>query len=83
LWTDCRGTYGADGPWLFGERSIADAFYAPIATRFRTYSVTLDAISAAYVDTLMSDTAFREWEAACIPDSWDASGFSVIDGVYR
>ncbi len=37
LWADCRTRFGADGPYLFGHASIADAFYAPVAARFRSY----------------------------------------------
>src|SRR5229473_1623443 len=40
IWRDCLGGYG--GPWLFGEIGMADAMYAPVATRFATYDVTLD-----------------------------------------
>ena len=37
IWSDCLRRYG--GPWLFGERSMADAMYAPVVTRFKTYDV--------------------------------------------
>ncbi len=37
LWSDCRRRFGASGPWLFGEYSVADAMYAPVVLRFRTY----------------------------------------------
>jgi glutathione S-transferase len=83
IWRDCRFAHAMGGPWLFGTRTIADAFYTPVATRFRTYGIALDAPSQSYVNTLLNDGAFREWEADCAPDSWDQSGFSVIDGMYR
>jgi glutathione S-transferase len=82
LWEHCRARYGQTGPWLFGERSIADAFFAPIATRFRTYSVPLSPIAEAYRDTVLSDASFLEWEEECIPDSWDTPGYPVIDRLY-
>lgn len=82
LWTGCRERYGDTGPWLFGERSIADAFFAPVATRLRTYSVPLASVAAAYRDTLLNDAAFLEWEEGCIPDSWDSEGYPVIDRLY-
>lgn len=82
LWRSALGA--ADGgPFLFGERSIADAFYLPVATRFRTYGIALDPACQAYCDRLLADADFLEWEADCVPDSWDVHGFSVIDGVYR
>lgn len=83
LWADCRSRFGASGPWLFGNRSIADAFYAPVATRLRSYSVELSTVANAYRDTLLEDETFREWEAASIPDSWDSPGYPIIDRLYR
>ena len=61
LWTDCRQRYGQDGEFLFGRFSIADAMYAPVALRFRTYAVELDPLSAAYAQTLLELPAVREW----------------------
>lgn len=83
LWAGCRARHSGDGPWLFGKRSIADAFLTPVATRMRSYCVPLGADAAAYRDTLLDDAAFRKWEAACIPNSWDSAGYPVIDGLYR
>ena len=37
IWNDCRRRFGASGPWLFGDYSIADAMYAPVVLRFNTY----------------------------------------------
>jgi len=63
IWRDCLGRYG--GPYLFGARSMADAMYAPVATRFVTYEVTLDPVSAAYRDRIMAMPEMIEWiEAA-------------------
>lgn len=83
IWTECRGKYAAQGPWLFGKRTIADAFYAPVATRMRTYSVPMTEICQGYVDTVLNDAAFLAWESDCVPNSWDKLGYSVIDGLYR
>jgi len=47
FWRECHDRYG--GPFLLGERSMADAMYAPVATRFLTYHVKLDEICAAYM----------------------------------
>lgn len=64
LWREARETWGAreGGPWLFGHFTIADAMYAPIATRFRTYGVAVDPVSRAYMDTVLSDPDFLAWE---------------------
>lgn len=65
LWEDCRRRFGGGGPWLFGARpTLADCAYAPVATRLRTYGVTLEGTAAAYRDTLLAWPLFREWDAA-------------------
>jgi glutathione S-transferase len=63
IWRECLGAYG--GPWLFGEFSIADAMYAPVATRFLTYDVKLDPVCAAYATRILAHPFVLEWiEAA-------------------
>jgi glutathione S-transferase len=60
IWTECLETYG--GPWLFGDRpSIADAMYAPVCTRFRTYAVELDEGLSAYCETVFAWPLMQEW----------------------
>lgn len=83
LWSDLRARHAHLGPWLFGTRSIADAFFTPVATRLRTYAVDTSDAATAYRDTLLSDADFLAWEADCVGERWDASGYSVIDGLYR
>jgi len=61
LWRDCRSRFGAGGPFLFGPFTLADAFYAPVATRFETYGTPLPEDAAAYVSTLFALPAMREW----------------------
>ena len=82
LWAGLRARNAALGPYLFGQRSIADAFFTPVATRLRTYAVPMSETATAYRDTLLGDPDFLAWEVEAIPDSWDASGYSVIDGLY-
>lgn len=82
IWDVLRERHAAQGPWLFGERSIADAFYAPVVTRFRSYGVALPTPLQSYSAQLLADADFRDWENASIPNSWDVSGYSVIDGLY-
>jgi glutathione S-transferase len=64
LWSGLRAKYGADGPFLFGQRSIADAMFAPVATRLRTYAVDAPEIAQAYCATIFADAAFQDWEHA-------------------
>jgi glutathione S-transferase len=68
LWRECRRRFGAAGPLLFGAFTAADAMYAPVATRFRTYLPDLapygdDGTAQAYVDALLGLPAMVEWEA--------------------
>lgn len=63
IWRDCLETSG--GPFLFGERrTMADAMYAPVVTRFMTYDVKLAAPLKAYADTIMAMPEMQEWIAA-------------------
>jgi len=64
MWVDCRTRFGAGGPFLFGAFTIADAMYAPVASRFRTYGVALDPVCGAYVDAIFALPAMQEWVAA-------------------
>lgn len=64
LWGGLRARYGGDGQFLFGQRSIADAMYAPICTRLRTYSVSAPDVAQSYCAAIFADPAFQEWERA-------------------
>jgi len=63
IWRDCLAAHG--GPFLFGDhRSMADAMYAPVVTRFRTYDVALDPPCSAYCETIMALLEMKEWTEA-------------------
>lgn len=66
LWRDCRARFGAGGPFLFGRHfGIADAFYAPVVTRFVSYSIDVGPVERAYMDAVLALPAMRRWlEAA-------------------
>jgi glutathione S-transferase len=64
LWADCRERFGQDGPFLFGHASLADAFFAPVAARLRSYRVELPEVAAAYVETIYQWPAFQRWYQA-------------------
>ena len=71
LWTQCRTRFGADGAFLFGQASIADAFFAPVAARLRSYRVELPPLAADYVATIYQWPAFQRWlQAALEEPSW-------------
>ncbi|MEG1042245.1 MAG: glutathione S-transferase family protein [Pseudomonas sp.] len=64
LWSECRLAAKAAGPFLFGTPSLADAFFAPIAVRLRTYRVDVPAEAAAYIETIYQWSAFQAWQKA-------------------
>jgi glutathione S-transferase len=61
VWSSCRSMADDPGDWLFGEFSIADAMYAPVALRFNSYRVSLSRAAQAYVDLVLSDPDVVEW----------------------
>jgi glutathione S-transferase len=63
LWTETRRRFGAGGPLLFGTFTAADAFFAPVAFRFRTYGVDPGGEAAAYAAAVLAAPAVRQWEA--------------------
>ncbi|HKZ73623.1 MAG TPA: glutathione S-transferase family protein [Steroidobacteraceae bacterium] len=70
LWMDCRRRFGAAGPWLFGEYSVADAMYAPVVLRFNTYGAQLSEGSRWYFATALADSALQEWISAAREETW-------------
>lgn len=62
LWSTARERYGKGGRLLFGEFGVADAFFAPVATRFRTYGIKLSPMAQAYCDAIFALDGMREWE---------------------
>ena len=72
LWGDLRRRFN-DGPFLVGGWSIADAFFTPVATRFRTYGVLLsdhgdDGTAGEYAEALLNQAEFLEWERGALED---------------
>ena len=66
IWRDCLATYG--GPFLFGKISMADAMYAPVVSRFRTYGVELDPDLAAYAERIWNLPAMQEWREGALAE---------------
>ncbi len=69
IWTDCRTRYGAQGPYLFGEFSAADAMYAPVVHRFGTYAINVSPVVRDYMTAMIAFPAFAEWTAAGLGES--------------
>lgn len=70
IWQSCRARFGAGGEMLFGAFSAADAFYAPVIWRFRTYGVKAPDALAEYVDAMIALPAMQEWKAAGEAEPW-------------
>lgn len=64
LWRECRAVSGVSEGFLFGTPGIVDAFFAPVAVRFRTYRVELPADATAYVETMYQWPEFKRWQKA-------------------
>lgn len=66
VWSGCRRDHGERGPFLFGEFSVADAMYAPVVLRIRSYGLPLTELAARYQQTMLDDRHLREWiQIAC------------------
>jgi len=64
LWSECRLVSKDSGPFLFGKATLADAFFAPVAVRLRSYRVEVPAQAATYIETIYQWPAFKAWQQA-------------------
>lgn len=69
IWTTCRARHGDAGPFLFGRFSGADAMYAPVVHRFRTYAIPVSAPVNDYMATMQALPAFRAWTEAGLAET--------------
>ncbi|MCB9772109.1 MAG: glutathione S-transferase family protein [Candidatus Omnitrophica bacterium] len=72
IWEDCRRDFQNEGPFLFGAFSIADAMYAPVVYRFKTYGIQLTGLASEYKEMMLSLPAMKEWHVAAAKEefSW-------------
>lgn len=68
-WRTCRERFGEGGPFLFGEPGLADAFFAPVAARFRAYRVELPPAAEAYVNTIYQWPDFQAWQRGALEEN--------------
>lgn len=61
IWAECHRNYGDTGGWLFGHFSVADAMFAPVVLRFRTYGINLPESAQFYPQRLLESEAMQEW----------------------
>ena len=64
IWVDCRTRYGSEGDWLFGDFSVADVMFAPVALRFQTYGVGVPAPASDFMQAVLGLPSIREWSDA-------------------
>lgn len=69
IWNEGRSRLARGGPYLCGAYSLADAFYGPVAFRFRTYGVAPEGASGAYLRAALEHPFVREWEAAALAET--------------
>jgi len=72
IWTSALDVHEGQGGFLFGAFSLADAFFAPVVTRFETYGIHLPAIAQAYGQRVLALAPMREWVAAAKADVGNA-----------
>lgn len=61
IWQQCRQQHSAKGPWLFGQFSIVDAMFAPVAFRFFNYQLATNPEAQAYINTVLENPAVKAW----------------------
>lgn len=76
MWEDCLAKH--DGPFLFDDWCIADAFSTPYATRFVTYDIARPTKADTYISELMADEDYLDWEADALIETWE---LPLTDGV--
>ncbi len=77
LWALARARNGQNGPWLFGNYSLADVFFAPVAARIAGYGLAVNNAAADYVDLHLKDTAFRQWRAMGATKSYEPMPYAL------
>jgi glutathione S-transferase len=78
IWIECRERYGEFGPFLFGAFGGADAMFAPVVHRFRTYAIEVMPGARDYMDTMMSLPAFQEWTRAGLAETLVIEKFETV-----
>lgn len=70
LWAEARSRFGSGGDFLFGEFGAADIMYAPVVSRFATYSIELPRFAAAYAQAVIAHPFVQDWIAAAQEEPW-------------
>ncbi|MEA1013215.1 glutathione S-transferase family protein [Sphingomonas sp. LY54] len=77
LWAEARARHGSGGPYLFGDFGAVDIMFAPVVTRFATYSIPLPRFAAAYAEAIMHHPWMQEWIDAAQEEPWVIERYEV------
>ena len=77
IWTECRQRHAKLGPFLIGGFGAADAMFAPVVHRFRTYAIAVRPEVQAYMDTMMALPAFQEWTRLALAETIIIEKFEI------
>ena len=78
IWIECRERYAEFGPFLFGTFGAADAMFAPVVHRFRTYAIEVAPQLRDYMDAMLSQPAFQEWTRAGLAETLVIEKFETV-----
>ena len=79
IWSELRDAHAQSGPFLFGAYGAADAFFAPVASRFQTYQVGLPKQCQDYARAVLESASMRQWTEAALTER----SFLAEDELYR
>jgi glutathione S-transferase len=77
LWAEARARHGSGGPYLFGDFGAVDIMYAPVVTRFVTYSIPVPRFAAAYMEAILHHPWMQEWIEAAQEEPWVIEKYEV------
>ena len=78
IWIECRERHATSGPFLFGAFSGADAMFAPVVHRFRTYAIEVAPLARDYMNAMMALPAFQEWTRAGLAETIVIERFETV-----
>jgi glutathione S-transferase len=70
IWAEARARFGGEGDYLFGDWSAADMMFAPVVTRFITYSIPLPRFALPYCQAVVSHPHMQEWIGGAQAEDW-------------
>jgi glutathione S-transferase len=80
LWAQARARFGSGGDFLFGEFGAADIMFAPVVTRFITYSLPVARFAHAYIQAVIEHPFMQDWIAGAQAEDWVIEKFEAPVG---